>query len=281
MGVIRANPRPTLGLAAVSIGTIAGLGVLARLPLLSGERVAPDADRDIRQVVVTLGVYPASTMLVTLIWMLASVGVTAIGSIVAHRYATDRTTSLRRAWVDARPRLAAAVGLGVLDVVVILTPIVFAAAAAIGLAVRAGPDVARFTTTVLFTLAGLTVLAVLPTLVIAGPMLVIEKLRPVDALWRAAALQRTGYWRLWRRVICTYLVVTVVSTLVGLPFSLAANATRPADGDVAAQSLASLLFATSGWVLGQIAVLPFLIVANTLLYADQKARTETAEPVGA
>lgn len=278
MGVIRANPRPTLGLAAVSIGSIALLGVLARLPLVGAEQVVPDADRDTRQVLVVLGVYPASAMLVTLVWILASVVVTAVGSVVAHRHLADRTTSLRRAWTEARPRLVAAFGLGVLDVVVVLTPIGLAVAASIGLAVRAGPDLVRVTTTVLLVLAALAVLAVLPTLVIAGPMLVIEKLRPVDALWRAAALQRTGFWRLLRRVICTYLVVTAVSALIGLPFSLAAYATRPPGGDVAAQSLASLLFVNAGWVLGQIAVVPFLIATNALLYSDQRARAESAAP---
>lgn len=263
-----------MGLAAVLISSIAAFGVLARLPLIGDPRWTPAADGDIRQVLVTLGFYPAGTILVTITWMLVSVAVATIGSIVTCRRLAGESTSLRSAWRQSRPRLPAALGLGVLDVVVLLSPLVLAAAAAIALAVRAGPEAARLTTTVLFALAALAVLAVLPTLAIAGPMLVIEKLRPADALWRAFALQRHGYWRLLRRVLCTYLIVTVVSAVAGLPFALAAMAARP-GGDVASQTLSSLLFANAGWVVGQIAVLPFLIVTNTLLYTDQVARHET------
>lgn len=262
------------------ISTIAVLGVLARLPLINDPRWTPASDRDIRQVLVTLGFYPAGTILVTLVWMLVSVAVTATGTVAAHRYLSGERTSLRVAWHQAKPRLVSALGLGLLDAVVVLVPIVLAVAASIALAVRSGPEVARQTTTALFVLAAFVVLAALPTLVIAGPMLVIEKLRPVDALWKACALQRRGYWRLLGRVICTYLVVSVVSTVVGLPFTLASLATRP-GGDVASQTLESLLFGNIGWVVGQVAVLPFLIVTNALLYADLKVRSETAEPVGA
>lgn len=265
---------------AVLISVIAVLGVLARLPLINDPRWAPAADRDIRQVLVTLGFYPAGTILVTLVWMLVSVAVTATGTVAAHRYLAGERTSLRAAWRRARPRLIAALGLGLLDAVVVVVPVVLAAAASIALAVRSGPEVARQTTTALFVLAALVVVAALPTLAIAGPMLVIEKLRPVDALWRAFALQRRGYWRLLGRVICTYVLVSVVSTIVGLPFTIASIASRP-DADVASQTLESLLFGNVGWVVGQVAVLPFLIVTNALLYADQKARSETVEPVDA
>ncbi|MCA0157127.1 hypothetical protein LB823_13075 [Tsukamurella sp. M9C] len=274
LAVLRANPGATLGLSVVLISTIAALGVLARLPLIGDPRWMPTADRDSLQVAVALGLYPAGTFLVMIVWMVVSVAVTAIGSIVAVRHLAGERTPLRLAWRQARPRLMAAVGLGVLDVVVVLVPIVVAAAAAIALAVRAGPESAHLTTMVLFALAAVAVLAVLPTLVIAGPMLVIEKLRPVDALWGAFALQRRGYWRLLGRVLCTYLLLGVVSTVVSLPFSLASGVQGPGD-DLASQSLASLLFATVGWVVGQIVVLPFLIVTNAQLYADQVARCET------
>ena len=280
LAVLRANPGPTLGLSAVLLSTIAALGVLARLPLIGDPRWMSTVDRDSLQVVVTLGFYPAGTVLVTLVWIVVSVVVTAIGSIVAYRCIAGERTPLGSAWRQAKPRLADAFGLGVLDVVVVLAPIVAAAAGAIALAVRAGPESARVISTLLFVLAAVAVLAVLPTLVIAGPMLVIEKLRPVDALWRAFALQRRGYWRLLGRVICTYALVSVVSTVVGLPFTLAAIEARPSD-DVATQTLASLVFATIGWVLGQVAVLPFLIAANTLLYTDQVARNGLEEPARA
>ncbi|MCS3781389.1 hypothetical protein [Tsukamurella ocularis] len=269
--VLRANPGPTLGLSAVLVITIAALGVLARLPLIGDPGWTPTADWDSLQVAVTLGVYPAGTFLVMIIWTLVSIAVTAIGSIVAVRHLAGERTPLRLAWQRARPRLMAAAGLGVLDVMVVLAPIIAAAAGAIALAVRAGPESARLTTTVLFAVAVVVVLAVLPTLVIAGPMLVIEQLRPVDALWRAFAVQRRGYWRLLGRVICTYVVLGVVSTVVSLPFSLAARAASSGD-DVASQTLASLLFATVGWVIGQIVVLPFLIVTNAQFYIDQVAR---------
>ncbi len=255
------------------ISTIAALGVLARLPLIGDPRWMPTADRDSLQVAVALGLYPAGTFLVMIVWMLVSIVVTAIGSVVAVRHLAGERTPLRLAWRRARPRLAAALGLGVLDVVVVLAPIIAAAAGAIALAVRAGPESARLTTTALFAVAALVVVAVLPTLVIAGPMLVIEELRPVDALWRAFALQRRGYWRLLGRVICTYLVLGVVSTVVSLPFSLAAGV-EGRGGDIGSQTLTSLLFATVGWVFGQVAVLPFLIVTNAQLYTDQIARCE-------
>lgn len=274
LAVLRANPGATLGLSVVLISTIAALGVLARLPLIGDPRWMPTADRDSLQVAVALGLYPAGTFLVMIVWMVVSVAVTAIGSIVAVRHLAGERTPLRLAWRQARPRLAAAVGLGVLDVVVVLVPIVVAAAAAIALAVRAGPESAHLTTMVLFALAAVAVLAVLPTLVIAGPMLVLEKLRPVDALWGAFALQRRGYWRLLGRVLCTYLLLGVVSTVVSLPFTLAARAASSGD-DLASQTLASLLFATVGWVIGQVVVLPFLIVTNAQLYTDQVARCET------
>ncbi|AUN39010.1 Uncharacterised protein [Tsukamurella tyrosinosolvens] len=273
--MLRANPGSTLGVSAVVLCTIAVLGVLARLPLIGDPRWTPTADRDSLQVAVALGLYPAGTFLVMIVWMLASIAVTAIGSIVAIRHLAGERTPLRLAWRQARPRLAAALGLGVLDVVVVLAPIVGAAALAIALAVRAGPESARLTTTALFAVAAVAVLAVLPTLVIAGPMLVLEKLRPVDALWRAVALQRRGYWRLLGRVACTYLLLSVVSTVVSLPFSLAAGVSGPGE-DIASQTVASLLLSTVGWVIGQVCVLPFLIVTNAQFYADQVARCGTS-----
>ncbi|CAM3916018.1 hypothetical protein ACXYTP_19585 [Tsukamurella ocularis] len=276
--MIRANPAPTLGLSAVLLSTIAALGVLARLPLIGNPRWMPAADRDSLQVATTLGLYPAGTFLVMIVWMVVSIAVTAIGSVVTARHLAGEKTSLRFAWRQARPRLAAALGLGALDVAVVLAPVVLAAATAIALAVRAGPESARLITTVLFALAAVVVMAALPAMVIAGPMLVLEKLRPVDALWRAFALQRRGYWRLLGRVICTYLLLGVVSTAVSLPFSLAAGVRST---DLASQTATSLLLTTVGWVIGQVAILPFLIVTNAQFYADQVARSGIPKPAAA
>ena len=277
LAVLRHSPWPTVGIVAISLTILAALGVLARMPLVHEARWTPGADRDVRQVLVTLGFYPAGTMLVTLVWMMVSVGATAIGSVAAYRYLAGERTSLRSAWARARPRFVAALGLGALDVVVVLAPILIAGAAAIALAVRTGPETARVTTTVLLVLAAGAVLAVLPALVIAGPMLVIEGLRPVDALWRALSLQRHDYWRLLARVICTYVILVTAASIVGLPFTIASMATRP-EGDLAMQSLPSLVFGNIGWVLGQIVIMPFLIVTNAQFYADQVARSRLAEP---
>lgn len=267
-----------LGIAAVVISAAAALGVLVRLPLIRESGATPSRDRDVLDVVVALGLYPGGALLVTLGWLVASVAVTTIGSLVAYRYLAGERTSLRVAWRQAAPRIPSALGLGVLNVMVILAPGVIAATGAIALAVGIGPEHARLTTTALFALAAILVIAVLPTLMLAGPMLVIEKLRPVDALWRTLALQRRGYWRLLGRVLCTCVLVGVVSTVAGLPFSLAAVAARP-GADISSQSLASLLYANVGWVVGQLAVLPFLTATNAQLYSDQVVRSGIAETV--
>ncbi|BDH55404.1 hypothetical protein [Tsukamurella sp. PLM1] len=111
------------------ISTIAGLGVLARLPLIPDPRWTPSVDLESLQVVVTLGLYPAGTFLVTIVWLLVSIVVTAIGSVVAVRHLAGVRTPLGLAWRQSKPRLMAAFGLGVLDAGVILAPIITAAAA--------------------------------------------------------------------------------------------------------------------------------------------------------
>ncbi len=278
--ILRSNPGSTLGLTAALLITIAVLGLVARLPLVDDSRWTPAVDKDILQVFVTLGLYPAGAVLVTLTWVLVSIGVTAIGSVVTHRWLAGERTTLRGAWHVSAPRLPGALRLGVLDVLVVLAPFVMAGAVAIALGVATGPGHARLQTTVLFALAGAVVLAVLPTLVLAGPMLVIEELRPMDALWRAVDLQRRGYWRLLGRVVCTYLIVGVVLTVLSLPFAVAALDALPGD-DWTAQSYASLVFTNVGWVVGQVAVMPFLIVTNAQLYDDQVARSGSTSGVSA
>ncbi|TWS20648.1 hypothetical protein FK529_04715 [Tsukamurella asaccharolytica] len=253
--------------------TIAALGLLARLPLIDDSRSTAVADRDVRQILELIGLYPAGTVLVTLTWVVVSVAVAALCTVVTYRHSGGDRTSLRVAWRQARPRLPAALGLGGLNAVVILTPIVVAVATAIALAVRAGPDGARLTSTALLGCAALIVIALLPALALSGPMLVIEGLKPVDALWRAVALQRRGYGRLLGRVVCTYLLVIVVSMVANLPFILTA---RP-EGDEGMQTFLRLALANGGWVIGQLTVLPFLFVTNAQLYADQMVRSEGVE----
>lgn len=271
LGSVRHNRGAMVGSTAIVVGSIAVLGVLARLPLAHDQRWAPSADNDARQVLAALGLYPAGAVLVSVVWLAASVVVSCVGSVAAFRSVSGVSTPLRRAWNDAKPRVVSAFGLGLLDVFIVTAPLVVAAMLSITVAVNTGPSTTRLTTPLLFGIAALAVVAMLPTMVTAGPALVIEKLRPFDALWRGFDLQRRGYWRLLPRVLCTYVIVAVVSTVLGLPFTFAAAGSGLTDP---MPSVAGLVVATAGWVLGQVVVLPFLIATNAMLYADQRERVE-------
>jgi membrane-anchored glycerophosphoryl diester phosphodiesterase (GDPDase) len=111
--------------------------------------------------------------------------------------------------------------------------------------------------------------------VLATPVLVLERLGPADSLRRSWDLTRGGAWRAFGVLLVLTIMVGIAGFLVGLLINAAAGAggglTSPGGRGI------ELL----GTVVVQVLLSPFVAVGLVLLYFDFRLRKEGAESIQA
>lgn len=118
----------------------------------------------------------------------------------------------------------------------------------------------------------------------AAPALLLEELRPIEAIRRSWRLVRGSAWRVLGVLLVAAIIAAVAQAVLGTPFSLVSqvvlisqggDSATPAGGAMAA----SVLIASLGSIAGGVVVTPFLAAVTGLLYIDLRIRREGLDVV--
>jgi hypothetical protein len=277
---IRAHPRVVLGIAAV----VAVVRVIIQAPFQSsfGADVEafvgdPSGTRTVslEQAGGLLGTTVTFAGVSLLISLLANTVLTGLLVVVLSRSVLGAPIVTRDAWEAARPRLLGLLGVVVLvalaTVLAFLVPLIPAGL----LALFGAPAGATAALTVLGMVAGL-VLAVIVAIVLtlAAPTYVLEGIPVIAALRRSRDLVRGRFWPILGTLLLTVVIVTVVSGIIGVPFSLVSGAVAGAIGDPNPFGPLPLLITSIGTVIAETLTAPFQAGVTGLLYIDQRMRRE-------
>ena len=99
--------------------------------------------------------------------------------------------------------------------------------------------------------------------------IMVEGYKPVGALMRSFALVRGSWWRIFGITLVLGLVITGLAFALAIPFAVPSFITG-----VDQASVLSATFRELGGLVVEIAVLPVLFIAITLLYYDMRLRKE-------
>ncbi|MFD0776312.1 glycerophosphoryl diester phosphodiesterase membrane domain-containing protein, partial [Streptomonospora algeriensis] len=282
-GYIRQNPKATLGLAllvtalfnvvsAIGMGGyLSDYGTVMQETLEDpyGPTASDPMPFELWSVITAYaGAFIAYIGQILLTGLLAAViGLSVLG----------RTLSIREALEAVRGRMAAVFGvagllllLGVLWTGLMIGVVLAAVALGLAVAPVAG---------VLAGLLGVPVLIVLVVWVyvrtsLAMPVAVLERSGPATALARSWRLTQRSWWRAFGILVLAQLLVTIVSYLLAMPFSLVAGVLSFVAADAAWMPVAVTAAAFVGTVLAGTLSTPFVVGVTTLLYIDLRMRRE-------
>ncbi|MEU3408593.1 hypothetical protein ABZ766_32245 [Streptomyces sp. NPDC006670] len=120
------------------------------------------------------------------------------------------------------------------------------------------------------------------TFALAPPALMLERGTPVAALKRSAKLVKGFWWRVFGISLLTWIMRTITSTVIVMPFAGIAAVLAPGgldsflDGS-AARDWTVLIITGIGAVVGATVTAPMQTGVTTLLYIDQRIRREALD----
>jgi hypothetical protein len=108
------------------------------------------------------------------------------------------------------------------------------------------------------------------------PAVVLERISPVNAIKRSWQLTRGSFWRLFGILILTWIIVTVASEVLTIPFNIvgAVIGGGSASPFTATASVAALIVSAIGTILAATVTRPISAGVNVLLYVDLRMRRE-------
>jgi hypothetical protein len=271
---IRRSPRAALGMSAALTVTVQVIITLVQYFLIGARARAEITPTAVQQ---TLGggavVFISGLLLTGLVVML-------LGGLLAPvmaRTLVGRSTSLDRAWHDARPNLrrlagaaAAVVGAVLLGAVLPFAPVFLAL-------VTHAPDSAMALAWVIAVpVSAVLTISAYVWFALATPILVLEQRGVFAALRRSAEIVRGHWWRTFGTLVLT-LTITILAQFVVLPmpFVVVQKLVLSARPDPTGWTLVA--FVAIGMVARIIAgtlLNPFNAGVMTLLYADRRMRRE-------
>ncbi|RPK50115.1 Membrane domain of glycerophosphoryl diester phosphodiesterase [Streptomyces sp. ADI92-24] len=214
-----------------------------------------------------------------LITMLATIFTTAVLTVVISRSVLGRPVTLSDAWAEARPRLFPLLGL------TLLLAVMAAAIMTVGLL----PGYLLGDTAGV----GLAFLALLATCVVlvwlmvrfclASPALMLERQSITTSMRRSAKLIRGAWWRTFGILALTWLLILIVTLVIGIPFGIIAMIVDGGGLNAfltnGANSLGWPFLIVSGIGNVVIATITYPLSAGVmaLLYVDQRIRREALD----
>ncbi|MFJ8166750.1 hypothetical protein ACIRBY_38335 [Streptomyces sp. NPDC096136] len=120
------------------------------------------------------------------------------------------------------------------------------------------------------------------TFALAPPALMLERGTPVAALRRSAKLVKGAWWRVCGISLLTWVIRTITSTVIVMPFAAIAMVLAPGglsaflDGS-ATREWSVLIITGIGAVVGATVTMPMQTGVTTLLYIDQRIRREALD----
>jgi hypothetical protein len=273
---IRANPGVMIGFTAVIVVLSQLVTFLAQISL---DNVSVESTRGAGTSIIA---FYGVSIGVSLIPMLATTILTGMLTVVVARSVLGDRTDAGSAWRSLIPRLMPLIGLVLVQTVIYLIPTGVLVAMLILLLAGAGSwGASAFAAILALVLMVVLIAGLMPAFALATAAVILEGRGPFNALSRGFQLQRPGYWRLVGIMLLTYLVTWFVSGVISIPFSVGAIASTDVGdlGPLTGSSVLGLgLTAIAGTISG-IFTMPFTSSVNTLLYADQRMRTERFDGV--
>ena len=269
---IRANPRVTLGWAAIVVVITQLISLAASAgPLAAASRLrAAPADELTGG---DVGAWVASAGLSALVGWLGGLLLTGMLTVVIGRAVFGGTIGAGEAWSRVRGRLGALFGLMTLEAVGMVL-----LAGGVGTIIGATAAAGNVPAAVLlgFPLA-LTSIAVVVYLYVglsfAPVLVVLERLPVFDAMTRSFALVHNSFWRIFGIRLLTWLVVTLIAGAIAVPLQFLGHLV------VGSSVLGAATVGAVGAVIGRIITTPLEAGVVVLLYTDRRIRSEAFDLV--
>ncbi len=255
---VRANPKPTLGLTTVIILITTIIGFVVTLLMSTTDGTLQAA---------------ASAVIGGLASLIATVLLSGMLTVLVARSVLGSPITAAQAWQRVRPRMAALIGLTLLEIVAVAVVVVAVTGAIIGIAHAGGGVIATLIgiPLVLLTIAALAYLGT--SLLLAPAAIVLERKSVPDAIRRSLALVRGRFWRILGILLLAGVVVGFVAGAISMPFNIAGSViTLGARHQT--PTIGGTMVATIGQAISQIITTPFLAGVINLLYVDARIRSE-------
>lgn len=280
---VRTNPGAMVGAAAVVVVVMTALQLLVQVsmsgslaPLLDlSTATGPEDVPDTAVVLDALGATSLAVLAGQAVSVIALAVLTAIAIVVVGGAVLGRRTAGGELWGRVRGRLLPLIGLTVL--VGLITAAAVVACFVPGLLAFLVSDALAVVLVLLGLLAALVAgLWVDTRLALAGPALVLEEQRVMEALRRSWRLTSRGFWRLLGIRVLTFIIVMVLTAIVSAPFQVVSVVIGGSADPLAAlsPSLPQLLLTGLGQAIAATIVYPFAAAVTALLYVDQRMRLE-------
>lgn len=281
IGTIRANPRTTLGLAAVVAVLTTAVNIAATVLLLGSQlddvaRAGTAEPITRSQLEGLAGGSGTSFAITSVVGFVAGVVLSGMLTAIVGRAVLGRHADLRTVWRQARPRLPALFGVSLVVLVITLALIGVAAGVATGLGFATGSVAVGVVVAVLLVpLALLAVLWVYVITVFAAPAVVLERQPVRAALRRSRLLVRGSFWRVFGVLALVQLIAGVIGGILSVPFAVVSTFVNLAiNSGTGSFSVVPQLISGVGAVLSGTITTPFVAAATALLYVDQRMRRE-------
>jgi hypothetical protein len=277
---IRRNPGATLGLAAI-VMTISGV-ISAAITLAGWSAGLRGVGTGITQQLTRaqarqlgahlLGVYLPVALGGTVLTFIIDLLLTGMLTVVVGRSVLGHRVSPGQAWRTGRSRLLALLGASLLTALIIFA--VWAVLVGVGIAVLLASRPAGVLVIVLAVIGSLVLTAWLGVrLSLAAPSVVLERKGPVQALYRSARLVKGSFWRVFGILLVTYLVVSIATAILTIPFGLGQRAILGHTGSLGVAAVAAVVGAVGAIIVGTV-TRPLLAGVVVLVYVDLRIRRE-------
>lgn len=271
---IRANPKATLGLTTiiVVVTEIITLAVAAG-PLTAASRLRTAAPGELSGG--DMAAFLASAAVGAVVNWLASVLLSGMLTVVVGRAVFGSKITIGETWVRIRGRVLALIGLVALEALglILLSAVVGLIIAAVG---ATGNPAAAVVIGFPLVLAAIATLVWFYTVLSFAPVLIVlERLRVIEAITRSVRLVRNSFWRVLGILTLTQVVVFLIGRAAATPFSVVGQLLTGSTGSV----LIAATVASVGSAIGRIITTPFSAGVVVLLYTDRRIRAEAFDLV--
>ena len=291
-GLIRSNPKTTVGLSLVVMAVAAVLTSLASAWYLDDygtwmdevfadpTAIDPDAPLFPGSPVTFILMFAGELVIYLGGFVLLGLLAAAIGmAVLGHRLTP------RQAWEAARGRIGAIIGLALIKLAIqfvmwVAFVVVATLSMVLGIVVgiEGGPAGGIVVGLLVFLLGSAALVApstwIWVRLYYAMPMIVLERLGPGQAMARSWRLSQGQWWRTCGYWLLTLVIVFFVSSILNMPFGIAAGAFSFVDPAATWTAVAAAALTYVGTVVVYAITQPFSAGVNTLLYVDLRMRRE-------
>lgn len=204
--------------------------------------------------------------------LLAQTVLAGLLTVVVGRAVLGRDVSPREAWAQVRPRVWRLIGLAILVPALTFGLLVLAVVVPLLLYAAGLPEVPAFVLgAVLVAIAIPTAVWLWVRLAVAAPAIVLERAGIRTALRRSTRLVRRSWWRTFGILLLIQLMAQLISSVLAMPFLIAAFALGFLVDGGAAWFFVMLMV---GGAVASLVTYPFTAGVTALLYVDLRMRRE-------